>query len=77
MAYQRRAARYHDHRVKERILKAEYLVLRKLDVTDKREGQGKLAPTWEGPFKIIKVIRPTVFHLKDLNGKREPHAWNV
>lgn len=50
------------------------LVIRKLDVTGKRESLGKLATTWEGPFKIIKVIKLGVFHLEDLNGKKEPHA---
>lgn len=58
-------------------MKARDLVLRKLDATKKRKGQGKLALTQEGPFKVIQVIRLEVFYLKDLNGKKEPHAWNV
>lgn len=44
-AYQWRPTRYHDHRVKERILKVEDLVLRELNATNKKEGQRKLAST--------------------------------
>lgn len=42
--------------------------MQKLDATDQREGQRKLAPTWEEPFRIIKVVRPGVFHWEDLSG---------
>lgn len=53
------------------------MILQKLDAISKREGQGKLAPTWEGPFRIIKVVRSGIFHLEDLSRKRESHAWNI
>lgn len=50
------------------------LVLRKLDATENRVGQEKLTPIWERLFKIIKMVRPGVFHLEDISEKRELHT---
>ena len=76
-AYQQRAARYYNQRVRERSLKVGDLALRNLEATGKRATVGKLAPTWEGPFRIIKVVKPGVYRIKDMQGNPEPHAWNI
>ncbi|XP_021609069.1 uncharacterized protein LOC110612599 [Manihot esculenta] len=76
-AYQHRAARYYNQRVRERSLKVGDLALRNLEATGKRAAVGKLAPTWEGPFRITKVVKPGVYRIEDLQGNPEPHAWNI
>ncbi|GFZ19761.1 hypothetical protein Acr_28g0004660 [Actinidia rufa] len=38
---------------------------------------GKLGPTWEGPYKVIKVSRPGTYWLEDPNGKALLHPWNA
>jgi hypothetical protein len=53
----------HNARVKNRILKFKDLVLRNLKATRNRERIGKLAPKWDGPFKVIKVVKMNNYHL--------------
>lgn len=53
-AYQQKATRYHNHKVKERILKVGGLVLRKLYATGKREGQGSSLLHGKGCSKSSK-----------------------
>ncbi|KAG8645588.1 hypothetical protein MANES_10G076111v8 [Manihot esculenta] len=76
-AYQQRAARYYNQKVRERSLKVGDLTLRNLEATGKRAAVGKLAPTWEGPFKVTKVVKPGVYRIEDMQGNPEPHAWNI
>lgn len=47
-------------------MKVGGLVLRILEATGKRAAVEKLAPTWEGLFRVTKVIRPGVYKIKDL-----------
>lgn len=53
----------HNARVKNRILKFKDLVLRNLKATRNRERIGKLALKWDGPFKVIKVVKMNNYHL--------------
>ncbi|KAG8639521.1 hypothetical protein MANES_14G150650v8 [Manihot esculenta] len=76
-AYQQRVARYYNQKVRERSLKVGDLTLRNLEATGKRAAAGKLAPTWEGPFKVTKVVKPGVYRIEDMQGNPEPHAWNI
>ncbi|KAL0405364.1 UNVERIFIED_CONTAM: Gag-Pol polyprotein [Sesamum latifolium] len=45
------------------------LVLKKVEVS---KHVGKLDPGWEGPFKVIKVKKPSTYKLQDLEGKDLP-----
>ncbi|XP_076943151.1 uncharacterized protein LOC143613285 [Bidens hawaiensis] len=38
---------------------------------------GKLAPTWEGPNEIDKVLGKGAYKLKKLDGTSIPRTWNV
>ena len=58
-AYQQRAARYYNKKVKEVKLREGDLVLRKVFPKD----HTVLGPNWEGPYKIAKVIRPGSYRL--------------
>ena len=52
------------------------VVLRKVEATRKIVDKGKLATNWDGPFKIILVIKPGTFELEDMKGKKLPRPWN-
>ena len=52
-AYQERAAKYFNRKVKPRSFKVEDLVLRKVTLATKDPTEGKLAPNWEGPYKVV------------------------
>ena len=75
--YQQRMARYFDRRVKHREFKVGDLVLRKVTLATKDPAQGKLRPTWEGPYKVVKFHSRGTYHLEKLNGTALPHPWNA
>jgi hypothetical protein len=76
-AYQQRMARYYDRRVKHREFKVGDLVLRKITLATKDPAQGKLGPTWEGPYRVVKFHRKGTYHLEKLDGTALPHPWNA
>jgi hypothetical protein len=51
-------------------------VLIKLKATRNRESKGKLAPKWDGPSKITRVVKTNTYHLQDIEGKSLPHSWH-
>uniref|UniRef100_A0A2N9IUL6 Uncharacterized protein n=1 Tax=Fagus sylvatica TaxID=28930 RepID=A0A2N9IUL6_FAGSY len=69
--YQQRMARYYDRRVKHREFKVGDLVLRKVTLATKDPTQGKLGPTWEGPYRVVKFHRRGTYHLAEV--RRETH----
>uniref|UniRef100_A0A2N9ICY4 Uncharacterized protein n=1 Tax=Fagus sylvatica TaxID=28930 RepID=A0A2N9ICY4_FAGSY len=75
--YQQRMARYYDRRVKHREFKIGDLVLRKVTLATKDPTQGKLGPTWEGPYRVVKFHRRGTYHLEKLDGDALPHPWNA
>ena len=54
----RRAARYHDRKIRPNSFKLGDLVLKKLLPSRKDPTHGKLGPNWEGPYIISRMIRP-------------------
>uniref|UniRef100_A0A2N9FYM4 RNA-directed DNA polymerase n=1 Tax=Fagus sylvatica TaxID=28930 RepID=A0A2N9FYM4_FAGSY len=75
--YQQRMARYYDRRVKHREFKVGDLVLRKVTLATRDPTQGKLGPTWEGPYRVVKFHRRGTYHLEKLDGNALPHPWNA
>ena len=59
--YQQKLRRYHSRRVRHRSFKEGDLVLRL-----KQEKDHKLAPPWEGPFVISKVLHNGSYYLVDI-----------
>ena len=51
--YQQKMAEYYNKRVKLRQLDIGDFVLRKVTTATKDLTQGKLGPTWEGPYRVI------------------------
>ena len=75
--YQRKMAEYYNKRVKLRQLDIGDLVLRKVTSPIKDPTQGKLGPTWEGPYRVVHYSRRGSYHLETVDGRRLPRPWNI
>ena len=75
--YQRKMAEYYNKRVKLRQLNIRDLVLRKVTTATKDPVQGKLGPTWEGPYKVVHYSRRGSYHLEILDEKKLLRPWNI
>ncbi|KAK3019491.1 hypothetical protein RJ639_004890 [Escallonia herrerae] len=53
------------------------LVLRRITASAPRDAIGKLAPNWEGPYKVVKLGGPGAYHLETMDGKEIPRTWNA
>ncbi|XP_074352702.1 uncharacterized protein LOC141691847 [Apium graveolens] len=76
-AYQQRAARYYNKKVKGQLLKVGDLVLRKVIPNTKNPQHGVFGANWEGPYKIKSILWKGTYHLEDMDGKLVPRAWNA
>ena len=52
-------------------------MMRKIEVTRGDVGTEKFGATWEGPYKITKLIGPRTYKLQTMEGKDLPRIWNV
>ena len=77
MAYKCQVAKYYNQRVRHRSFLPGDLVLQKVTLSTKEPNAGKLGPTWEGPYKVIKVSRTGTYWLEDPDGKVLSHPWNA
>ena len=75
--YQQKMAEYYNKRVKLRQLDIGDFVLRKVTMATKDLTQGKLGPTWEGPYRVIHYSRRCSYHLETLDGQRLLRPWNI
>ena len=70
--YQQDLRRFHARHVRSRTFQAGDLVLR----VDQQRPH-KLAPAWEGPFIILKVLNNGAYRLYNIQKETdEPRAWN-
>ena len=76
-AYQQKAAKYFNKRVKHRNFKVGDWVLRKVTVATRDPTEGKLGPTWEGPYQVVECHRQGAYHLRRADGKPLPRPWNA
>ncbi|XP_074378449.1 uncharacterized protein LOC141719986 [Apium graveolens] len=74
--HQRRASLYYNRRVKKRFFQQGDLVLRKIEASGVGE-RGKLAPNWEGPYKVRKTLGRGFYKLETLNGDEVPRTWHA
>nr|KYP62241.1 Retrotransposable element Tf2 [Cajanus cajan] len=72
-----RAARKIRTKVKPRQFRAGDLVWRVTGEARKDKTQGKLAPNWDGPYRIRHDLQNGAYKLEELNGKVIPHTWNA
>ncbi|RWW46306.1 hypothetical protein BHE74_00047773 [Ensete ventricosum] len=50
------------------------LVLRKAEVNDLEHSRGKLALRWEGPYRVVRVIRDETYTLAAIDGEVLPQT---
>jgi len=62
--YQQTLRRYHERKIRGRILEVRDLILRRIQSTKEKH---KLSPPWKGPYTVTEVIRPSTYRLKDDN----------
>ncbi|XP_075640454.1 uncharacterized protein LOC142612222 [Castanea sativa] len=70
--YQQKMAEYYNQKVKLKIFDIGDLVLRRVTLVTKDPTQGKLGPTWEGPYRVVHYSRRGSYHLEDLDGNKLP-----
>ncbi|RWW75019.1 hypothetical protein BHE74_00016990 [Ensete ventricosum] len=70
LTYKKAVVRLYDSRVCPRQVAPGDLVLRRAEVSDPTQTRGKLAPTWEGLYRVIKVIREGTYILVNLDGRQ-------
>jgi hypothetical protein len=72
--YQQALRRYQARKVRRRDFNKWVLVLRLLQ--DNR-GRHKLSPPWEGPYVVVKVLKPGTYKLANEDGEELTNAWNI
>ena len=75
--YQQKMADYYNKRVKLRQLDIRDLILCKVTPVTKDPTQGKLGPTWEGPYQVVNYSKQGSYHLETLDGWRLLRPWNI
>ncbi|XP_025616591.1 uncharacterized protein [Arachis hypogaea] len=73
---QRIALRY-NAKVLKKSFEHNDLVLRCNDVGFPTPGEAKLAPNWEGPYRVKEVVGSGAYKLERLDEKEVPRMWNV
>ena len=53
------------------------LVLRKAVGNIRDTNAGKLAPTWEGSYRVTAIAGTEAYYLEDLDERPLPRPWNV
>ncbi|RRT31985.1 hypothetical protein B296_00049653 [Ensete ventricosum] len=69
LAYRRAVTKLYNRRVCPRHVKMGDLVLRKIEVSDPARSREKLAPNWEGPYRVVEVIRDRTYTLATMEGQ--------
>ncbi|KAK3022811.1 hypothetical protein RJ639_047060 [Escallonia herrerae] len=72
-----RVARYYNQKVRSNQFNEGDLVLQKLEVSNPKAATGKLSPNWEGPYRMIKVLKTGAYALGTLSGESIPRTWNA
>ena len=75
--YKNFMARQYDAMMKPRRFNIGDLVLKKVSLATKDPSNGKLGPSWEGPYRIINCKRQGSYYLEALDGRKLEHPWNV
>ena len=75
--YWQTLARRYNRDVKTREFGAGDLVLRRAVGNMRDTSVGKLALTWEGPYKVTSIAGAGAYYLEDLDERPLPRPWNV
>jgi hypothetical protein len=72
--YQQALRRYQVRKVRHRDFSEGDLVLR---LRQDNRGRHKLSPPWEGPYVVVKVLKPDTYKLANKDGEELTNAWNI
>ena len=75
--YQQKLARRYNPDMKKREFGAGDLVLQKAVGNAQDVNAGKLAPTWEGPYRVTAIAGAGAYYLEDMEERPLPRPWNV
>ncbi|XP_056697450.1 uncharacterized protein [Spinacia oleracea] len=75
--YKIRMAREYNKKVSKRVLKVRDFILRKMESVGRANEQGKLTPTWEGPYEIYDKVRDGTYRIEDMQGRPILRTWNA
>ena len=73
--YKQKLERYYNNRVRPSSFKPGEYVLR-LNSASKAEYQGKLGPTWEGPYVVAEAYGKGAYKLATIFGDEVDRTWN-
>lgn len=74
--YKKQLQNYYDSRVQMCNFYTRDFVFRNNEASG-QEPLGKLAPTWEGPYRVKEVLSKGSHKLEKLDGTEVPRTWNV
>jgi hypothetical protein len=72
--YQQALRRYQARKIRRRDFNEGDLVLR---LRQDNQGRHKLSPPWEGPYVVVKVLKPSTYKLANEDGEELTNAWNI
>jgi hypothetical protein len=72
--YQQDLRRYQARNIRRRDFNEGDLVLR---LRQDNRGHHKLPPPWEGPYVMVKVLKPDTYKLAKEDGEELTNTWNI
>jgi ribonuclease HI/transposase InsO family protein len=72
--YQQALRCYQARKIRHRDFNEGDLVLR---LRQDNRGRHKLSPPWEGPYVVVKVLKPGTYKLANEDGEEFTNAWNI
>jgi hypothetical protein len=72
--YQQALRRYQARKIRRRVFSEGDLVLR---LRQDSRGRHKLSPPWEGPYVVVKVLKPGTYKLANEDGEELTNASNI
>ena len=75
--YQQNLARCYNRDVKTREFSVGDLVLKRSVGNMRDTNAGKLAPTWEGPYRVTAIAGARAYYLECMDEQPLPLPWNV
>lgn len=75
--YKRKMTYYYNLRVKKSSFRVNDFVLQRVFMSSKEQGVGMLGANWERLYPIKEVLQPGTYWSENLDGKLQPHPWNV
>jgi hypothetical protein len=72
--YQQALRRYQARKIRRRDFDEGDLVL---ILRQDNRGHHKLSPPWEGPYVVVKVLKPDIYKLANKDDEEHTNAWNI